>query len=43
MNKEITYSAVVTLIREKRAALGITLDPRNYLPVIRQELKLKRL
>lgn len=41
--REFTYSSVVQRIKDKREALGITLDPRNYLPVIREELKLKRL
>lgn len=41
--KEFTYASVVQRIKEKREALGITLDPRKYLPVIRKELKLKQL
>jgi hypothetical protein len=41
MKKELSYSEVVAEIDKKRKKLGIKLDPRNFLPVIRAEVKYK--
>ena len=41
MGKEIDYTALIELIREKREKLGIKIDPRNFLPVIREEVRYK--
>jgi len=41
MKSELSYSDVVERIREKRKELGIRLDPRNFLPEIREEVKYK--
>ncbi len=41
MEKQPSYSEIIAKIEAKRKLLWIKLDPRNFLPIIREEVRYK--